>query len=139
MPYRKIVGRNQRELIVKLLFEWLPLVYAVYSQDGPELWGRHVDEMMVFYALLLGTVDGRYIGVQKVSQWTGQPKATVHRRIETMVQLGKVQKSPSGKGYMVSPEIANSPKTIATVSRICHMIEVAGRKLSKMEPMEIEP
>lgn len=139
MPYREIKGRNHREVLIRLMFEWLPLVYAIFSDGATDGWGRHADEMMVFYALLLGTLEGRYVGVQKVSQMTGQPKATVHRRIDEMVKADKVVKSPTGRGYMVRPDIANRPQVIATVSRICHIVAKAGSKLSKMEPLVIEP
>lgn len=133
MAFRKITHREQRIVVTKLVMDLLKISY-VY-RDNCDLWGRHTDEMLVAYALLSGTLQGKYIGVQKVANVTGLPKATVHRRIVDLVACGAAEKSPSGKGFIVNVELLNNQTTTKALSQICHAIAKAGSELSKMEPL----
>lgn len=116
------------------MFEWLPLVYKVYGGDSSQHWGAHVDELIIFYAVLIGTIEGKYLGLQKVAIQTGIPKSTCRRKLEVMLERGIVEKNARGK-YMASVALANSQKAVGAVLLICHMVEEAGEKLSKMEPL----
>ena len=85
--------------------------------------------MAVLRAVFLGQIEGRPMGVARLSRHLAMPRATTERKLRELQKRGHV--SRYGRGFIIPVESLNQPRMVETLERLILMIHKASAKLPK--------
>jgi hypothetical protein len=106
-------------------------------RDQHAAFASNADEVLVAYAVLIGTLEGRPLNASKLAQMIGLPRSTTLRRLEDLEGLGVVHKR-RGACYEVPIGLLNSPEIISMVMELSRIFVSAAAKLSKMDTKPLD-
>ena len=87
------------------------------------------DLMAVVRAVFLGQIEGRPMGITRLSRHLGMPRATTERKLRELQRRGLV--SRHGRGFIIPADRLNQPRAAETLERLILMIHKASAKLPK--------
>jgi predicted transcriptional regulator len=85
--------------------------------------------MAVLRAVFLGQIDGRPMGIARLSRHLAMPRATTERKLRELQRRGLV--SRHGRGFIIPVDSLNQPRMAETLQRLILMIHKASEKLTK--------
>ena len=85
--------------------------------------------MAVVRAVFLGQIEGRPMGVARLSRHLAMPRATTERKVRELQKRGLV--SRYGRGFIIPVDSLNQPRIVETLERLILMIHKASAKLPK--------
>jgi len=85
--------------------------------------------MAVVRAVFLGQIEGRPMGVARLSRHLAMPRATTERKVRELQKRGLV--SRYGRGFIIPVDSLNQPRMVETLERLILMIHKASAKLPK--------
>ena len=85
--------------------------------------------MAVVRAVFLGQIEGRPMGVARLSRHLAMPRATTERKLRELQKRGLV--SRYGRGFIIPVDSLNQPRMVETLERLILMIHRASAKLPK--------
>ena len=85
--------------------------------------------MAVLRAVFLGQIEGRPMGVARLSRHLAMPRATTERKLRELQKRGLV--SRYGRGFIIPVDSLNQPRMVETLERLILMIHKASVKLPK--------
>ena len=85
--------------------------------------------MAVLRAVFLGQIEGRPMGVARLSRHLAMPRATTERKLRELQKRGLV--SRYGRGFIIPVDSLNQPRMVETLERLILMIHKASAKLPK--------
>ena len=83
--------------------------------------------MAVLRAVFLGQIEGRPMGIARLSRHLAMPRATTERKLRELQRRGLV--SRHGRGFIIPPDSLNQPRIVDTLERLILMIHKASAKL----------
>jgi predicted transcriptional regulator len=86
--------------------------------------------MAVLRAVFLGQIEGRPMGIARLSRHLAMPRATTERKLRELQKRGLV--SRHGRGFIIPVDSLNQPRMADTLERLILMIHKAAAKLPKM-------
>src|SRR5260370_39926334 len=86
--------------------------------------------MDVLRAVYLGQIEGRHMGIARLSRHLAMPRATTERKLRELQKRGLV--SRHGRGFIIPVDSLNQPRMADTLKRLILMIHKAATKLPKM-------
>jgi IclR helix-turn-helix domain len=87
--------------------------------------------MAVLRAVFLGQIEGRPMGVARLSRHLAMPRATTERKLRELQRRGLV--SRHGRGFIIPVDSLNQPRMAETLERLILMIHKASAKLPKAD------
>jgi predicted transcriptional regulator len=90
--------------------------------------------MAVLRAVFLGQIEGRPMGIARLSRHLAMPRATTERKLRELQKRGLV--SRHGRGFIIPVDSLNQPRMADTLKRLILMIHKAAAKLPKMDLSE---
>ena len=85
--------------------------------------------MAVLRAVFLGQIEGRPMGIARLSRHLAMPRATTERKLRELQKRGLV--SRHGRGFIIPVASLNQPRMADTLERLILMIHKASAKLPK--------
>jgi predicted transcriptional regulator len=86
--------------------------------------------MAVLRAVFLGQIEGRPMGIARLSRHLAMPRATTERKLRELQKRGLV--SRHGRGFIIPVDSLNQPRMADTLQRLILMIHKAAATLPKM-------
>ena len=85
--------------------------------------------MAVLRAVFLGQIEGRPMGIARLSRHLAMPRATTERKLRELEKRGLI--SRHGRGFIIPADSLNQPRIVDTLERLILMIHKASAKLPK--------
>jgi predicted transcriptional regulator len=76
--------------------------------------------MAVLRAVFLGQIEGRPMGIARLSRHLAMPRATTERKLRELQKRGLV--SRHGRGFIIPVDSLNQPRMAGTLKRLILMI-----------------
>lgn len=96
---------------------------AASWDDAPSL-----ETITIMAAVGLSELEGRPLGVTKLAAYLSWPRATVQRRVASLIARGFVLRLADGR-IVLNPDHVNSPELLAVSERITALIKAAAAAL----------
>jgi predicted transcriptional regulator len=87
--------------------------------------------MAVLRAVFLGQIEGRPMGIARLSRHLAMPRATTERKLRELQRRGLV--SRHGRGFIIPVDSLNQPRMAETLERLILMIHKTSAKLPKAD------
>ncbi len=87
---------SQAQDLYHLTRLWLELTRQLHQAAAPDMqsgFGSRVPLLMLSAAVYLGTIEGQPMTASKLALYVGMPRATVIRRLRTLLRRGAVERS----------------------------------------------
>jgi DNA-binding IclR family transcriptional regulator len=97
---------------------------------GRERFAYTRELMAVLRAVFLGQIEGRPMGIARLSRHLAMPRATTERKLRELQKRGLV--SRHGRGFIIPVDSLNQPRMADTLERLILMIHKVAAKLPKM-------
>ena len=101
--------------------------YATFGERERFAYTREL--MAVVRAVFLGQIEGRPMGIARLSRHLAMPRATTERKLRELQKRGLV--SRYGRGFIIPVDSLNQPRMAETLERLILMIHKASAKLPK--------
>ncbi len=102
--------------------------YATFGERERFAYTREL--MAVVRAVFLGQIEGRPMGIARLSRHFAMPRATTERKLRELQKRGLV--SRYGRGFIIPVDSLNQARMAETLERLILMIHKASAKLPKM-------
>src|SRR5260370_4190334 len=90
--------------------------------------------MAVLRAVFLGQIEGRPMGIARLSRHLAIPRATTERNLRELQKRGLV--SRHGRGFIIPVDSLNQPRMAGAVETLIVLLHKAAAKLPKMDLSE---
>lgn len=127
MPSRIKLSRQRAE-ISRLVLSLLRLSTTYNPSNN---YGATITDALICTAIYIGQFEGKPMSPGKLSTYTGIPRATVVRHLDTLLASGRIEK-PDGT-YQLPIDALNHPDVVAMISEAERLILRTSALLSKMD------
>lgn len=106
--------------LAKALVGLTRLLADIAYPDGAQELVSDLDMLMVLVCVFIGDGEGRPMTATKISHFSGLPRSTVYRRLETLIKIKKIVRR--GKNYFYAKNAMNPARDDALrefISRLC--------------------
>lgn len=132
MPARIKLGSQRAEIARMLIAMMRTLSHGYFKNDH---FGSSVGDSLICSAIYIGQIERRPMSASKLATYTGMPRATVIRRLQMLIDAGRVVKLD---GHFALPvEYLNSEDVVASINEATKIIHRAAVNLSKMDTERI--
>jgi len=114
--------KQQRLVIARLMID----MFRTFYQGDDDRFGSNADLILVVCAIAVGSHTGRPMGVTKIANYIGMPRASVVRKIAYLREKGWVE--PVGRSkWRLNEEAANMLKP--TARALVSLVQQAAKAL----------
>lgn len=101
--------------VVRGYLQLTKMMHAMAFPGAKKGWGSDIELLLVLMCVFVGDASGRPVSASKIVIHVGLSRATVYRRIETLMALGKIVRI--GRLYYLAPNMM-SPDPLVSLSKI---------------------